>query len=86
MFLTQPSVKNVTEKNCMIRSQYLPTIPLYFYHAKNDEIVPSSNADDLYEDFCNRGVDIEYHEDYLSGHVIQSVTGAVALPLGLEID
>lgn len=74
--LSLPTVKNVTEKNTMIGSKYLPTIPLYFYQGKGDEIIPASGTDELYEDFCERGANIEYHEDILSEHIIQFVNGA----------
>ena len=74
--LTLPIVKNITEINTMIGSKYLPTIPLYFYQGKGDEIIPASGTDELYEDFCERGADIEYHEDLLSEHLIQAVAGA----------
>lgn len=74
--LSLPIVKNITEMNTMIGSKYLPTTPLYFYQGKGDEIIPASGTDQLYEDFCERGADIEYHEDLLSEHLIQAVNGA----------
>lgn len=74
--LSLPIVKNITEMNTMTGSKYLPTIPLYFYQGKGDGIIPASGTDELYEDFCERGADIEYHEDLLSEHLIQAVTGA----------
>lgn len=74
--LNLPIVKNITEKNTMIGSKYLPTIPLYFYQGKGDEIIPASGTEELYNDFCERGVDIDYHEDLLSEHIIKAVTGA----------
>lgn len=74
--LSIPIVKNITEMNTMIGSEYVPTMPLYYYQGKGDEIIPASDTDKLYKDFCQRGATIEYHEDILSGHLILCVAGA----------
>lgn len=74
--LSDPIVKNITDLQNMITSSLVPTAPLYFYNAIYDEIIPADDADKLYSRLCAAGVDIEYNQDLLGGHIVSAVTGA----------
>ncbi|ODV81350.1 LIP-domain-containing protein [Suhomyces tanzawaensis NRRL Y-17324] len=74
--LQQPVVKNVTSLNNMLNLNAKPTIPLFFYNAKLDEIVPATDADKLFAKWCAQGVSIQYNQDLLSGHITQAIFGS----------
>lgn len=76
--LNNPIVKNVTSQNNMILSGLVPNIPLYFYNSVLDEVIPASDADDLYSHLCDAGVSIEYSQDLVGGHVTQQILGSGA--------
>ncbi|MVU80332.1 hypothetical protein GPX89_24170 [Nocardia sp. ET3-3] len=53
-----------------------PSMPLYIYHAMNDETAPIADTDGLIGDYCARGVDVSYHKypgvEHLTGNVAGS--------------
>ncbi|GAB0107921.1 hypothetical protein JMUB6875_69240 [Nocardia sp. JMUB6875] len=53
-----------------------PSMPLYIYHAMNDEISPIPDTDGLIGDYCARGVNVTYHRlpgvEHLTGNVAGS--------------
>ncbi|WP_157514228.1 lipase family protein [Nocardia concava] len=58
-----------------------PSMPLYIYHAMNDETAPLPDTDALIGDYCARGVNVTYHR--LPG--VEHLTGNVAgSPAALE--
>lgn len=53
-----------------------PSMPLYIYHAMNDETAPLPDTDGLIGDYCARGVNVTYHRlpgvEHLTGNVAGS--------------
>ncbi|KAH8553245.1 putative secretory lipase [Umbelopsis sp. PMI_123] len=72
--LNEPIAIKALNDNKM--GKYVPKIPLYMYHAINDEIVPFMPAQALVKKFCAKGSNIEFVKDELSEHAILAVTGA----------
>uniref|UniRef100_A0A060TBS2 ARAD1D29590p n=1 Tax=Blastobotrys adeninivorans TaxID=409370 RepID=A0A060TBS2_BLAAD len=52
-----------------------PTMPLLFYHGVNDEIMPIEYVDNLYDEYCSNGVNVQYYRDESAEHVLEIVNG-----------
>ncbi|CAO3626187.1 unnamed protein product [Cunninghamella echinulata] len=74
-YLNDPIATKVINENIMGQTD-TPKIPLFMYHAKNDQIVPFAPAKTLVNNWCGKGATIEFVQDELSEHVILAITGA----------
>jgi len=72
--LTLPKVQKVIGE---IQAGHLgtPKVPLYLYMATYDELVVTPDADKLVQDYCGRGVRIEYVKYPLAEHVTALAEG-----------
>lgn len=62
-----------------------PEIPLFLFHALNDEIVPYVSANRAYENFCRWGIDsFEMSVSNTSGHILEALEGSGAAIKWLE--
>lgn len=55
-----------------------PTVPLFVYHAVNDELVPIATTDAIVARYCAGGTRVTYTRDLLSEHVVLAETGGSA--------
>ncbi|ODV78724.1 LIP-domain-containing protein [Suhomyces tanzawaensis NRRL Y-17324] len=74
--MDSPVVDNVTGINNLLNLNANPKVPLFFYNSKNDEIIPPTDADELYQKWCDLGTSIEYRQDSLSEHITQAIVGS----------
>jgi pimeloyl-ACP methyl ester carboxylesterase len=88
-FFTRPDYANhhVVEK--MLKSNVLgqgdtPTIPLFIYHATDDDITPFSYVQQLYSKWCSNGANIEMVQDDTFRHMGVYLAGMGDLLLNLE--
>jgi hypothetical protein len=74
--LDVPAVVEVMDSLNMITLGLTPVAPLFFYQAQNDEILPASDVDTLFDTLCTRGVSIDYALDETGGHISEAIFGA----------
>src|SRR5258706_14263479 len=60
------------------RPRRTPAVPMYIYHALNDELIPIADVNDLVATYCGAGVTVQYYQDTTSDHVSLDVSGAPA--------
>jgi hypothetical protein len=53
-----------------------PTAPVYDYHSINDELAPLPGDRALMHRYCAAGTKVQHVEDFLSEHILLTVTGA----------
>lgn len=76
--LTDPIVSKVLHENVMaVKQDETPTAPLFVYHAKQDEVIPYSNATTMVESWCDYGADVKFTTYAHGGH---ATTEMIALP------
>lgn len=74
--LYEPTVRLVLDENLMGQSQKeTPKVPVYLFHAPDDEIIPYTNATTLREEWCNYGASVEFVTVANGGHATTEVLG-----------
>ena len=78
--LDEPAVKAIIDANSLIAGDALgggtPNMPIYIYHAINDELIPVKDVNALVAKYCSLGVKITYYQDPASEHVSLAFSGA----------
>ena len=68
-----PNVAAVIEDNGL--GQRTPTAPLFIYHAATDELNPIAGTDAIVENYCRRGVAVQYERAPAGEHIEYAVRG-----------
>jgi pimeloyl-ACP methyl ester carboxylesterase len=72
----EPTVRRVLDDNLMGQSQKeTPKVPVYLFHAPDDEIIPYANATTLREEWCGYGASVEFVTVANGGHATTEVLG-----------
>jgi pimeloyl-ACP methyl ester carboxylesterase len=72
----EPTVRRVLDDNLMGQSQKeTPKVPVYLFHAPDDEIIPYANATTLREEWCGYGASVEFVTVANGGHATTEVIG-----------
>jgi pimeloyl-ACP methyl ester carboxylesterase len=72
----EPTVRRVLDDNLMGQSQKeTPTVPVYLFHAPDDEIIPYANATTLREEWCGYGASVEFVTVANGGHATTEIIG-----------
>ncbi|QWU89032.1 hypothetical protein CA3LBN_003355 [Candidozyma haemuli] len=86
-FFRIPEIAEIIRNNtaAYTNTDGVPEIPVFVFHGEADEIVPISEADRAYENFCEWGApSIEYAVAENTGHVIELFLGTGAAFAWLE--
>lgn len=74
----EPTIAQVLSENIMgAKKQETPTAPVFLYHAKQDEIIPYSNATKLVDSWCDNGASVKFTTFANGGHAGAEVLGIV---------
>ncbi|MEV0252568.1 lipase family protein [Nocardia sp. NPDC050712] len=66
--LAHPAVQRVIADNSL--GQRTPSVPVYIYHAQNDEILPAAPVDRLVDEYCAEGApSVTYVREFLAEHI-----------------
>lgn len=66
--LALPAIKAAIADNTL--GQSIPTVPVYMYHAQNDEIIPIKGTDDVVAKYCRSGAaSVTYTREMLAEHI-----------------
>ncbi|MEV6555984.1 lipase family protein [Nocardia sp. NPDC051756] len=66
--LDEPVVRRMIADNAL--GQATPSVPVYIYHAQNDEILPGSAVDRLVDKYCAEGApSVTYVRELLAEHI-----------------
>ncbi|KAI8068738.1 secretory lipase-domain-containing protein [Gongronella butleri] len=76
VFMADPVPTKALNTNNLALQQGHPTIPLFMYHSKMDEVVPLQPALDLRTQWCGQGTNIAFTQDLLSEHAILFISGS----------
>ncbi|ORZ09453.1 secretory lipase-domain-containing protein [Absidia repens] len=82
-FLDEPISKMTIEKNLMGRMGP-PAMPLFMFHAENDEVIPYKAVEKMYTDWCKDDARIEFVRDNRAKHAVLQFAGAANGILFLE--
>lgn len=74
-FFNAPVVQNVLKRETYMGFRGIPQMPLFFYHAVQDEISHVSNPEALYERYCSVGVDVLFERNTIGGHLAEETNG-----------
>ncbi len=76
--LSLPAVKQAIADNSL--GQAIPSVPIYFYHAQNDELIPIGGTDAVVDKYCREGApSVTYVREFLAEHlsgVVSHIPGA----------
>lgn len=73
--LNEPEVAAVFNDNLM-GQRNVPKVPIYLYHAINDELLPIADVENLYSKYCAAGANIVFTKEAFGEHIIVALTGA----------
>ncbi|TQV98740.1 hypothetical protein V2A60_007554 [Cordyceps javanica] len=76
-FLSEPAVFRAFYDDTLAGHAATPTIPLYIFHAVNDEISPSKDMDDLVEKYCAAGAKVQYRRNLAGDHTTNGVAEGI---------
>lgn len=63
-----PEVRDALADNSLGQRQ--PTVPIYFYHAQNDELIPIGGTDAVVDKYCREGApSVTYVREFLAEHI-----------------
>ncbi|MFD0365215.1 lipase family protein [Nocardia sp. GCM10030253] len=66
--LSLPEVRNAIADNSL--GQQTPSVPIYFYHAQNDELIPIGGTDAAVEKYCREGApSVTYVREFAAEHI-----------------
>ena len=74
-FYDHPIVQNVLKRETYMGFRGIPQMPLFFYHAVQDEITHISNPESLFERYCSVGVDVLFERNTIGGHLAEATNG-----------
>lgn len=86
-FFDIPAVQEVVSNNTLAlhEDQGYPEIPIFVFHGTEDEVVPFSGAQRVYEEWCAWGIDsFEFAVSNTTGHVLEVIEGSSAAITWLE--
>ncbi|WP_165497069.1 lipase family protein [Rhodococcus sp. ABRD24] len=75
---TLPSVRAVFEKNSLGRTANTPDMPLYVFHDSKDTLIPDWAMTGVVQEYCERGVDVQFVSGPGVGHVGYALLGMPA--------
>ena len=81
--LNDPALHQALTDNNMT-TKYQPSAPFFIYHAVNDEIAPFEPVQTFVNDFCAKGVNIQFNKDLTGEHVTEMVAGSADALLWLQ--
>lgn len=71
-----PTISSVLNRNLMGQNEdETPSVPVYMFHAPDDEIIPYDNATTLRDDWCGYGADVEFVTIAAGGHATTEIIG-----------
>lgn len=70
--LTDPTVARYLNNNCNQGSHGVPSMPIFWYKAQNDEISPVADSDALVKKYCDAGVSITYVREAFGEHFTEA--------------
>lgn len=73
--LNNPVVQKVFAENVMGKNG-VPKMPIYMYHAINDELLPFKDVQTLYDNYCSAGANIQFVKEAFGEHIIVALSGA----------
>lgn len=66
--LELPAIKHAIADNSL--GQAVPSVPVYFYHAQNDELIPIGGTDAIVDKYCREGApSVTYVREFLAEHI-----------------
>ncbi|MBJ8344792.1 lipase family protein [Antrihabitans sp. YC2-6] len=66
--LALPEIRDAIMDNSL--GQRTPTVPVYIYHAQNDEIIPIAGTDRIVDKYCSAGApSVTYVREFLAEHI-----------------
>jgi hypothetical protein len=76
--LTEPTIQSVMNKNIMgVNKAETPTVPVFVYHATQDEVIPYDNASTMVNSWCGWDANVKFTTYANGGH---ATTELIALP------
>lgn len=81
IFSTDKMIKILNDHKIALDSDApKPKIPILLYHGKNDDILPWKDSNEVYENWCEWGIDsLEFLSDRISGHMTGFLYSAPAV-------
>ncbi|KAJ5991274.1 hypothetical protein N7499_011932 [Penicillium canescens] len=80
--LTEPTIQSVMNKNIMaVNKAETPTVPVFVYHATQDEVIPYANASTMVNSWCGWDANVKFTTYANGGH---ATTELIALPDALK--
>jgi pimeloyl-ACP methyl ester carboxylesterase len=80
--LTEPTIQSVMNKNTMaVNKAETPTVPVFVYHATQDEVIPYANASTMVNSWCGWDANVKFTTYANGGH---ATTELIALPDALK--
>lgn len=71
--LRLPEIQHAIADNSL--GQRVPSLPVYFYHAQNDELIPIGGTDRVVDQYCKTGApSVTYVREFLAEHISGVVT------------
>ncbi|KAG4442400.1 hypothetical protein IFR05_002102 [Cadophora sp. M221] len=75
-FLNKPLVKDIVERAGIMGKHGVPQIPMYFYQAVQDEVLPIKSNDELIDGHCNKNINsLQYVRHKVGNHAATSFAG-----------
>ncbi|KAI5966078.1 hypothetical protein CANMA_003324 [Candida margitis] len=74
-------LKSTMEENGLVylSKDYVPQIPIFIYHATNDDILPFRDSNETFSRWCEWGLESgEFNEDQTYAHITEALVGAPA--------
>ncbi|CAM4368034.1 lipase family protein [Nocardia ninae] len=66
--LSLPEIRAAIADNSL--GQQKPTVPIYFYHAQHDELIPIAGTDAIVDKYCAEGApSVTYVREFLAEHI-----------------
>lgn len=76
--LYQEDVSAVFAESTMgLKQEETPKVPIFMYHATNDEVIPFSGAEDLSKRWCGYGADVRFTNYGAGGHLTTEVVAVI---------
>ncbi|MFJ4658849.1 lipase family protein [Nocardia sp. NPDC088792] len=71
--LALPAIRDAIADNSL--GQHTPSLPVYFYHAQNDELLPIAGTDAVVDKYCHDGApSVTYVREFAAEHISGVVT------------
>lgn len=80
--LKLPEIVKILTFNSM--GHKVPTVPLYIYKAKNDNVSPHNETVGIFNTYCDGGASVEFQTDLTSDHATGMITGAPQAMIWLD--